>query len=104
MSNISETVELVKQATNYQINKKILREKIQGDLLIAYNGGMFKVTCDLISFLATWCNEELFLEDIYQNPIKINRSELLTLAQQQYQKVMNYWHQEHEQLKSIRKV
>lgn len=104
MSDITQTVKLVKQATNYQTNKKILREKILGDLHLAYSGGMFKITSELIAFLATWPMEELFLEDIYQNPIQINRIELLQLAQQHYHKVMNFWHQEHEQLKSIRKI
>lgn len=104
MEDINNTVNLVKQATNYQTNKKILREKILGDLHLAYNGGMFKITTDLIAFLATWPNDQMFLEDIYQNPIQINRLELLEMAQQHYHKVMNFWHQEHEQLKSIRKI
>lgn len=104
MSELSQIVEQIKQATDYQINRKLLREKILADLHVPYNNGMFKISPELIGFLSTWPHDDLYLEDIYQNPIQIRREELLGLAQQQYQKVMNYWHQEHAQLKSIRKI
>jgi hypothetical protein len=104
MSNINEIAQQVKQATDYQINKRILREKILVDLHLPYNGGMFKITMDLLAFLSTWPDDDLFLEDVYQNPIKINRTEFLTLARQQYYSVMNTWHQQHNELKNIRKV
>lgn len=104
MSNINELVDQIKQATNYQINKRILHEKIKTDLHVAYNNGLFLVKPELIAFLATWPSEELFLEDTYQNPIKINRQEFLTLCQQHYQMVMNEWHIRHDELKLIRKI
>jgi hypothetical protein len=101
---IEQLVEQIKQATDYQTNKQILREKIQTDLLIAYNGGLFKTSLELIAFLNCWTSDELVLEDTYQNPIKINRKELLELSQQHYQMVMNTWHIEHEELRHIRKI
>lgn len=101
---IEQLVEQIKQATDYQTNKQILREKIQTDLLIAYNGGLFKTSPELIAFLDCWTSDELVLEDTYQNPIKINRKELLELSQQHYQMVMNTWHIEHEELRRIRKI
>jgi hypothetical protein len=104
MSDINELVEEIKRATDYQINRRILREKITTDLHIAYNNGLFLIKPELIAFLATWPNDELYLEDTYQNPIKINRQEFLTLCQQHYQMVMNSWHIQHDELKRIRKV
>jgi len=44
------------------------------------------------------------LEDTYQSPIEIDRTVFLVQAQQHYQKVMNRWHQAHDELKRIRKV
>lgn len=104
MSNINELVNQIQQATDYQTNKRILREKITTDLHVAYNNGLFLVKPELIAFLATWPNDELFLEDTYQNPIKVLRQEFLTKCQQHYQIVMNKWHIEHDELKRTRKI
>ena len=104
MSDLEQIVTQIRQATDYQINKRILREKILTDLHVPYAGGLFKVTPELIAFLSTWDGDELFLEDTYQNPIKIQRTELLDLCSQHYQMVMNTWHVQHEELKRIRKI
>lgn len=101
---IDQLITQIKQSTDYQINKKILREKIQTDLHFAYNGGLFKSSPELISFLACWTSDEVFIEDTYQNPIKVNRQEFLELCTQHYQTAMNSWHIQHEELKRTRKV
>lgn len=104
MSNVEKLVQSIQKATDYQTNKRILREKILSDLHIPYNNGMFKITPDLLSFLATWPDEILFLEDTFQNPIQINREEFLALCRQHYHKVMNMWHIQHEEIKRVRKI
>ena len=104
MTDINELVNQIKQSTDYQTNKRILREKIVTDLHFTYNGGLFKATQELIGFLNAWDSEEIFVEDTYQNPIKANRQELLIVAVQHYQMAMNRWHIEHEELKRARKV
>lgn len=101
---INELVEQIKQSTDYQTNKQILREKTQTDLHFAYNSGLFKATQELIGFLNAWDAEEIYVEDTYQNPIKANREELLVLAIQHYQMAMNAWHIQHEELKRARKI
>lgn len=101
---IDQLVNQIKQSTDYQTNKRILREKVQTDLHFAYNSGLFKASPELIAFLNSWTEEELYIEDTYQNPIKINREEFLTLCKQHYQTAMNAWHIQHEELKRIRKV
>ena len=101
---MQDIVNQIKQATDYQVNKRILREKIQTDLHFAHNGGLFKITPELLAFVQTWPIDELYLEDSYQNPIEIDRQVFLVMAQQHYQKVMNRWHQEHDELKRIRKI
>ena len=104
MTEIEKLTAAIKQATDYQINKQILREKIQTDLHVPYNGGLFKVTPELLAFVATWPIDELYLEDTYQNPIQIDKQVFLVQAQQHYHKVMNRWHDEHENLKKQRKI
>jgi hypothetical protein len=104
MSDINDIVAEVKLATDFQINKKILKEKIQTDLHMTHNGGMFKITPELLAFVKTWPVDELYLEDIYENPVQVDRQGFLVTAQQHYQTVMNRWHQQYEDLKKIRKI
>lgn len=104
MSDINPLLDEIHLATSYQINKRILREKIQTDLHLAHNGGLFKITPELIGFVKTWPVDEIYLEDVYQNPVQIDRQTFLITAQQHYQQVMNRWHNEHEALKKIRKI
>lgn len=101
---LNEIVDQIKQATDYQVNKRLLREKIYSDLHFTYNNGLFKASPDLISFVSIWPNEELFLEDTYQNPILIKKTEFLELVIQHYQTQMNQWHVQYEQIKRIRKI
>lgn len=101
---IQNLVEEIKQATDVNQNRLKLREQILGDLLISHNDGLFQVTTNLMAFLSTWPDETLFLEDHYGNPVQCVRQELLLQCQQQYHKVMNRWHHQHEQLKRIRKI
>ena len=104
MTELAQLTTEIRRATDYQVNKRILREKIQTDLHFAHNGGLFKITPELLAFVQTWPVEELYLEDTYQNPIQIDKSVFLVTAQQHYQRVMNTWHQQHAELKQIRKV
>jgi len=104
MTELEKLTAEIRLATDYQVNKRILREKIQTDLHVPYNGGLFLISMDLISFLTTWPEDQLYLEDTYQNPIAVNRSELLQLAREHYQQVMNTWHQQHAELKRLRKI
>jgi len=105
MSNeIENLVDQVRQSTDYQINKRILKEKIKTDLHMPYNNGMFLIEPSLLAFIATWPDEVLYVEDIYENPIEIKRDDFLYHARLHYQTAMNTWHQQHAELKRIRKI
>jgi hypothetical protein len=115
MTELENLTAQIKLATDYQVNKTILKEKIQTDLHFAYNGGLFKATQELIAFVHAWNGTEafwpwdqggpIFLEDTYGNPIRIDdRKEFYQTACEHYQQAMNRWHQEHAELKKIRKV
>ena len=112
MSDVPEIVDQLKQATDFQINQTILREKIQTDLHFLYDGGLFKATPELIAFVHTMHGDNesgyqlhMYMEDTYGNPIEISNSgEFFRKAREHYQRVMNTWHQQHAELKRIRKV
>lgn len=101
---VTNLVRSVKQATDYQKNKRILKEKITTDLHLAYNNGLFKITPELLAFVATWPDNTIYIEDSYENPIEIDRDNFLLKARQHYQTAMNVWHQQHEELKRIRRI
>lgn len=104
MSTPEQIVDQIKLATDYQTNKRILREKVLTELHMPYNNGMFKITPELLAFAATWPLEVFYLEDVYQNPIEIEKQVFLVKAQQHYHAAMNEWHQQHDELKKIRKI
>lgn len=103
-TDIENLVAQVRQATDYQANKRMLRERIQTDLHMPFNNGLFKITPELLAFVSTWPLEIIYLEDTYQNPIEIDKQVFLIKAQQHYHMVMNEWHQQHDELKRIRKI
>ena len=94
----------IRQATDYQRNKQLLREQVQTDLLFSHSDGLFRASPELISFLSVWDQDELFLEDEYHNPVRCNRHDMLDQCRRHYQKILNHWHSEHEQLQKIRKI
>ena len=104
MSDLPKIVEQVRLATDFNVNQQILREKIQTDLHMTHNGGMFRITPELIAFVQSWPIDTLYIEDVYQHPIEIDRQVFLVTAQQHYHRVMNEWHQQHAELRKIRKI
>ena len=94
----------IKQATDVHRNRTLLREQMKADLVVHHNDGLFIVTPELIGFLNSWADDELFVEDQYNNPIKCNRTALLEQCKQQHQRVLNRWHDLHEELQRVRKI
>ena len=82
--------------------QRILKEKYAARLLFAHNGGMFRVTPELLAFVKTWPVDDLYLQDVYENPVKVDQQTFLITAQQHYQVQMNAWHNEYEQLRNKR--
>jgi hypothetical protein len=82
--------------------RKNLRERIESQLSVAHGGGLFKASPELISFLHCWTDAELVIEDLYNNPIKCNRVQLLTALKEAYQFALNAWNIDFENSKKIR--
>lgn len=101
---LNQLVDQITLATDYQKNKQALRDKMLVDLHMTYADGLFLVDMGLLSFLATWPDDDLFLQDVYGNPILIKRQQFLDQARRHYHAQMNIWHIEHEKLKRIRKI
>lgn len=84
--------------------RKTLQEKRDQSLLVPYRGGLFKAGPVLISFLSSWQRDDLVIPDAYEQPVRIDRSELLMLLKSSYQTAMNSWAQEYGELAQVRRA
>jgi hypothetical protein len=91
-----------RQRFDHETARRVLREKYQAKLNFGFAGGMFKATPELMVFLATWPHDTMVLLDLYENPIEVNRPELLEIMQQRWQEQMNAWHAELQKLTAQR--
>ena len=81
----------------------VLKEKYQAKLTIAHKGGMFKAGPELLVLLHSCpVEDEIVIEDLYGNPIKIDPLELQHLAHSRWQEQMNAWLVEYEELNKNR--
>lgn len=98
-------LELIAQARfEHEIAKQNLKEKVDQQLIFAYGNGLFRADPALISFLNCWDDDDLVIEDLHHNPVRVNRLELLERAKQCYQYALNAWLIEHENIKKMRKA
>lgn len=82
--------------------KAYLKDKYQSKLTVANQGGLWKVTPELLVFIDSAGSEELILVDAYENPVKVKRLELLQLVRDTYNNVMEEWHTELKKLENNR--
>jgi hypothetical protein len=83
--------------------RRVLKEKYQGKMAFAYRGGMWQAGPELHSTIFT-CGRigEVVLLDLYENPVKVDTTELMQLSQERYNEQMNAWLVEYEQLNKNR--
>jgi len=103
-TSVDDMRELAELRFAHSVARKNLRERVESQLAVAHNGGLFKATQELISFLHCWTDDEICIEDSYNNPIRCNRVSLLTQLKEAYQFAMNAWQIDFEKSKAIRKM
>lgn len=81
-----------------------LKETALSQLTVVHNGGMFIASLELISFLNAWTENEVYVEDVYNNPILVKRVELLSSAKDSYSAAMATWHTEFQRAARIRRA
>ena len=87
---------------DHESRKRLLREKYQAKMVFGYAGGMWRAGPELQTTLLTCPDTEAVILDLYENPIRINTQELLTLSQQRWQEQMSAWLIESESLRTQR--
>ena len=85
--------------------KDYLKEKYNAKLLVAEQGGLWKADKETIAFLTIMSNDwddKVILMDTFDNPVLVDRSELLSKLKQVYNGVMLEWYNEWKELESNR--
>lgn len=78
--------------------KKVLKEKYQSKLVFGYNGGMFRATPEMIVFLDLYKDQDIVIQDLYDNPVKVNATELGSAMKLRFQEQMTAWQIEYDEL------
>jgi hypothetical protein len=88
---------------DHALARQTLREKYQAKLTFAYRGGMWQAGPELHNMIFT-CGRmgEIVLPDLYQNPVRVDSKELMTLSQERWNEQMNSWVIEYEELNQTR--
>lgn len=82
--------------------RKLLKEKFESDTILAYGGGLFKVTQEWLGGFDKDCKWVL---DINNNPISIDSpNELFDMAKETYSTAINSYGEEYQKLRRQRSV
>jgi hypothetical protein len=88
---------------NHNSAKSYLNEKYSSKLLVAEQGGLWRADAQTISFLNSMNDDNfIVIMDTFNNPVQVNRDELLTVLKKIYNTVMLDWHKEWKELESKR--
>jgi len=109
---MDERLEKALEFSKYRIGlfnrKEDLKIKFNNMLVHAHNGGIFKVTQELIvfvKFLVDSNNDRVVLIDENGNPIEVNDlQDFLDDITSKYFEASNYYHAEYSKLRSARSV
>lgn len=82
--------------------KDYLKEKYRDKTLLAEQGGLWRADKETIAFLNSFDSEKIVLIDTYNNPVEVDRKELLLKLQIVYQTVMEEYLKEWKELEAKR--
>jgi ligand-binding sensor domain-containing protein len=100
--DIGNLIASARNRFNHNSAKKYLQEKYESKLIIAEQGGLWKITPELIAVLAIYPSKTLILQDMYGNPIQVNKNAFLSKASSVYDSVMTEYKIEYDELQSKR--
>lgn len=103
MDKVDILEKYAKAKFEHGVAKRNLKERIEAELHITHNGGMFRADQNLIAFLNSWEEPSLYMIDMYDNPIQVDRKTLLTEAKRANQYAINSYYTEYEKIKKTRR-
>ena len=100
--NTSSLITETKAKFNFNLAKVHIKEKYKNKLIVAEQGGLWKITPELIAFASLAVDEVMILLDTYENPVEVNRVAFLAKISSEYKTVMQEYLDEWKKLKNIR--
>lgn len=100
-----DTTSLITEAKarfNHNSTKAYLKDKYDSKFIVAEQGGLWKATPELISNLNAFDDNFVILIDNFNNPVQVNREQLLDVIKDTYHKVMLEWYKEWSELEKKR--
>lgn len=82
--------------------KAYLKEKYETRLIVAEQGGLWRANLQTINFLNNSQSKTTILVDSFENPVEVNREELLAKLNETYESVMREWLNEWAELEKKR--
>ncbi len=106
MENLEQQLEKALSFAQYQSTlnqqRKLLKEQFESDTILAYSGGLFKITQEWIGGFDV---ESEWVLDMNGNPVKIDNSqELLSMARETYKSALMTYGEEYQKLRRQRSV
>ena len=78
--------------------RRLLKEKYQAKMLFAHAGGMWQASPEIMVFLSLYHEQQIVVQDLYENPVEVNAQELLAIMRARWQEQMNAWLIEYQDL------
>jgi hypothetical protein len=100
-----DTTSLIAEAKarfNHNSAKAYLKDKYDSKFIVADQTGLWRANLETLNFLNASSDEWLILIDTFNNPVRVNRVELLTKLNGTYKTVMESWYKEWIELEKKR--
>ena len=101
--NTDQLVSHARARFEHTAARRLLKEKYQAKMIFAHAGGMWRAGPELNNTIFT-CGRigEIVLPDLYENPIRVDSKELLSLSQERWNEQMNAWLLEYQEVSKNR--
>lgn len=86
----------------YNTLKDYLREKYSSKLFIAEQGGLWRADATTIAVLQSFDSEKIILTDTHNNPVEVDRLDLLIKLKSLYENTMKDYYKEYKELENKR--
>jgi hypothetical protein len=87
---------------NHNSAKAYLKDKYDSKFIVADQAGLWRANLETINFLNASTDEQVILIDTFNNPVKINRPDLLQKLNDTYKNTMEEWYNEWVELEKKR--
>lgn len=100
--NTNKLIQDAKARFDFNTQKQELKDKYEGKLIFADQGGLFTAGPNLFATLQAITQTYVIIIDNYGNPVKVDATKLLSKAVNLYTTVMQEWLDELTKLQEVR--